>query len=340
MIAILGYLAFSRKPSMLHRRIASCRLGIATLWITIVVSLVAMAPPSQGASIYWTTSDSIQRANDDGTGVTTLVSGLAQVSPHGIALNPAAGTMYWSTGPSGTIDRANLDGTGVTTLVSGLGIPYGVSVDAAGKIYWSDENQGGIHVANADGSNVTTLVSLVGSGGGTAGLGIDSAVGKIFWGTLGGVLGNANLDGTGVSLNFGTGLGAITGIAVDSTAGKLYLASGSEIVQSNLDGTGMTTVVSNLDNTVGGIAVDSVAGKIYWTQTADGLIESANLDGTGVTTVLSGLNDPFGITLLPGVSVPEPSSLVMGFISTALVGGAVALRRRRSWRRLWGPEQV
>jgi hypothetical protein len=86
-----------------------------------------------------------------------------------------------------------------------------------------------------------------------------------------------NLDGTGVSLNFGANIGAITGTAVDSAAGKIYLASGSDIVQANLDGTGMTTVVSNLDNTVGGIAVDSVAGRIYWTQTADGLIESANL---------------------------------------------------------------
>jgi Low-density lipoprotein receptor repeat class B len=314
---------------MRDRRIAACWLVRACSLVTFGTLLLSGASATHAGSLYWTDEYSIQRANTNGTGVTTLVSGLEPVSPYGIAVNSAAGTMYWSTGPSTTIDRANLDGTGVTTLISGLGIPDGIAVGASGKIYWADENQGGIHFANADGSNVTTLVSLVDSGGGTTGLAIDPAIGKIVWGTLGGVLGIANLDGSAVSLNFGAGLGTISAIAVDSITGKMYVASGDEIVQANLDGTGVSTVVSNLDNTVGGIAVDSAAGKIYWTQTADGLIESANLNGTGVTTVLSGLNDPTGITFVAGASVPEPSTIVMTGIAGVTVLFARWLGRRK-----------
>jgi hypothetical protein len=41
------------------------------------------------------------------------------------------------------------------------------------------------------------------------------------------------------------------------------------------------------------------------------------------------LNDPFGISLLAGASVPEPSSLVVGFISVTLMGVIVVLKQRR-----------
>ncbi len=293
----------------------------------VAALFAAWTPSTRAGTLYWTALDSIQTANADGSGVTTLVSGLQPASPYGIAVNPAAGAIYWNTGPSGTIVRANLDGSGVSTLVSGLGNPEGIGIDTTGKIYWTDENQGGVHVANADGSNVTTLVTLTASGGGTAGFAIDNVAGKMYWGTLGGVLGQANLDGSGVSLNFGLGVGAIPAIAVDS-AGRVYLASGDEIVRVNTDGSGEMTIISNITDGVSGLAVDSSTGKIYWTVTAAGVIDSANLDGTDVTTVISGLTDPLGIALVSSSSVPEPASLIMAFSSLVFVGGFVAMKRR------------
>ena len=125
-----------------------------------------------------------------------------------------------------------MDGSGASVLITGLGIPAGIAIASAGNIYWTDENQGGVHSANADGSNVTTLVSLINSGGGTAGFAIDNATGKMYWGTLGGILGQANPDGSGVSLNSGLGVGAIFALAVNSAADTIYLATGNEIVRA------------------------------------------------------------------------------------------------------------
>ncbi len=309
----------------------SLRRSEAFGFLLVVASTLAWTPSTRASSIYWSGHDTIQRANVDGTGVTTIVSGPG-VSANGIAVDSTAGAIYWTNVAGATIDRANLDGSGAGTLVSGLGIPAGIAIDGSGKIYWTDENQGGVHSANADGSNVTTLVSLIDSGGGTAGFAIDNATGKMYWGTLGGILGQANLDGSGVSLNSGLGVGAIFALAVNSVADTIYLASGTEIVRLNLDGTGETTVVSDLPVSVTGLAVDAVAGKIYWTEESAGVIESANLDGTGITTVLSGLTDPVAIALVSNASVPEPSTLVMSGIGLAVATGVSVLKQRRAVR--------
>jgi Low-density lipoprotein receptor repeat class B len=297
----------------------------------LVTSTFAWSPPTPASTIYWSGHDVIQRANADGTGVTTLVSGL-NFAASGIAVDTTAGAIYWTTAENGTIDRANLDGSGAGVLVSGLGVTDGIAIDGSGKIYWTDENQGGVHSANADGSNVTTLVSLNNSGGGTAGFAIDNATGKMYWGTLAGTLGQANLDGSGVSLNTGLGVGAIFALAVNPVADTIYLASGTEIVRLNLDGTGETTIVSNLPAGATGLAVDAVAGKIYWTEEAAGVIDSANLDGTGITTVLSGLSDPVAIAIVSTASVPEPSTLVLSSISLALATGLFVVKQRRRVR--------
>jgi hypothetical protein len=316
---------------MMLRRESFRRSGILAISL-FVTSTLAWIPSTPASTIYWSDHDAIQRANVDGTGVTTLVSGLASASPLGIAVDTTSGAIYWTAGVNGTIDRANLDGSGAGVLVSGLGITDGIAIDSAGKIYWTDENQGGVHSASADGSNVTTLVSLVNSGGGTAGFAIDNATGKMYWGTLGGTLGQANLDGSGVSLNSGLGVGAIFALAVNSVADTIYLASGTEIVRLNLDGTGETTIVSNLSAGATGLAVDAVAGKIYWTEEAAGVIESANLDGTGVTTVLSGLSDPLAIALVSTASVPEPSTLVISGIGLAVAAALSVVKQRRRVR--------
>src|SRR5262249_62030294 len=79
------------------------------------------------AHLYWAnfgafpSTGTIQEANPDGTGVTTIVSG--QDGPYGMAVG--ASHIYWADRNSGTIMRANLDGTGATTLASGQRFPKG-----------------------------------------------------------------------------------------------------------------------------------------------------------------------------------------------------------------------
>jgi hypothetical protein len=81
--------------------------------------------------MYWaggitTISGDIRRANLDGSGPQTLVSA-GRVLPD-VALDLAAGQMYWTDEYSGAIRRANLDGSGPQTLVTGLNFPFGIAL--------------------------------------------------------------------------------------------------------------------------------------------------------------------------------------------------------------------
>ncbi|HLY49027.1 MAG TPA: hypothetical protein VKR21_07510, partial [Solirubrobacteraceae bacterium] len=75
--------------------------------------------------------------------------------PEGVAIDAAAGKIYWSTGgAAGTIKVGNLDGSGTPqTLFINQNNPIGVAVDpTAGKIYWVEYGTGSIRVGNIDGS--------------------------------------------------------------------------------------------------------------------------------------------------------------------------------------------
>src|SRR5215831_17607479 len=89
--------------------------------LTLLVLVFGGASPARSQFMYFCdaiTPGDIRRANLDGSGQVTLVSGL--VGPIGPTLDLAGGQMYWADTGAGTIRRANLDGSGQTTLVSGL----------------------------------------------------------------------------------------------------------------------------------------------------------------------------------------------------------------------------
>jgi cysteine-rich repeat protein/probable HAF family extracellular repeat protein len=105
----------------------------------------------------------------------------------------------------------------------------------------------------------------------------------IYW--AGPIIGRANLDGTGVTPSFISGIGTPC-VAVD--AFHIYWGDGS-IGRANLDGTGVTPSFISGTGTVLSVAVDGT--YIYWRNYDTGSIGRANLDGTGV-------NESF-ITLSP-----------------------------------------
>jgi hypothetical protein len=261
--------------------------------------------------IYWSDygSGDIRRANLDGSGQTTLVTGLNV--PSQVALDLAAGQMYWGNIGGGDIRRANLDGSGQTTLISGLPQPAGLALDlVAGHMYWSSDNFGGIPEyiarANLDGTGQTTLISGLSLPRGPA---LDISAGKMYWAdNLAGDIRRANLDGTGET----TLIGRLSGPkrpALDIPNGKIYWAEDTGTIRrANLDGSGQEIVLRNL-NGPSSIALDVANGHIYWSDgvfynSFPGAIRRANLDGSEQQTLITGLNNPIGIAL--DVSAPAP----------------------------------
>ena len=87
--------------------------------------------------MYWTDSSDqyVRRANLDGTGMETLVSGTAGT---GIALDLINRKMYWDNIDPlipGKIQRANLDGSGVEDVITDLSLPAGIALDIQTATY-------------------------------------------------------------------------------------------------------------------------------------------------------------------------------------------------------------
>lgn len=122
--------------------------------------------------IYWTNmgvphlpDGSIERANLDGSGRTTIVPAGATFTPKQLQLDKAGGKLYWADREGMRMMRANLDGSGLETLVDtsqgearpGLDATkwcVGIAVDSSrGQFYWTQKggdnaNQGRIFRAN------------------------------------------------------------------------------------------------------------------------------------------------------------------------------------------------
>ena len=155
-------------------------LGLVRL-IVVALAIGAMAPGQAVAQtarqMYWTDSgtQTIQRANLDGTGVQSVIKGL--FFPDGLALDVAGGRLYWTEPGLHQIERANLDGTEVQDLVKGLSDPLGLALDVAGgKMYWADAGTHKIQRANLDGTGVQDLVTGLGA---PYGLALDLSVGAL-----------------------------------------------------------------------------------------------------------------------------------------------------------------
>jgi hypothetical protein len=274
------------------------RGGLATLLALAAVAIAtALLPAGAGAAdgpgglIYWTNEGgSIGTGNLDGSGVAALFGG--EGAPCGVALDPAAGKMYWANFSSGQIRVGNLDGSGTaSTVFNDTGSVCGVAVDrAAGKIYWANFSANAIRVANLDGSGAATLFQEAQSTGPS---GVAIAAGKIYWtNQLSDELRSGNLDGSGVSTLFGptdAGDNPI-GLAVDPAAGKVYwsvLASLDlgEVRMGNLDGTGASALYTG-ETGAAGIALDAAEGKLYWGSWRGGTIRRGSLDGIDAPTTL------------------------------------------------------
>jgi sugar lactone lactonase YvrE len=302
--------------------------GERFLMALVLFGLMLLHPHTGVAQnkMYWTNQNfppKIQRANLNGAGVEDLVTGLS--IPIGIALDVAAGKMYWTDSGPDKIQRANLDGTGVEDLITtGISDAQGIALDlTAGKMYWADAITQKIQRANLDGTGVEDLVTAGLSL--PSGIALDIAAGKMYWTDFGTFkIQRANLDGSSVE-DLVTGLGIPEGIALDPAAGKMYWADfgTAKIQRANLDGTSVEDLVTTGLSNPSGIALDVAAGKLYWSDRGANKIQRANLNGTSVEDLVIGPNVVLGLALDVSVTLDQVIANVLSDIDALLADPAV-----------------
>ncbi len=123
--------------------------------------------------IYWTegvedgpgAGAAIGRANLDGTGAETLLSGLSR-GVRGLAVDPAGGKMYWTDHFDDELWWADLDGGSPAALPVVVNNPHDLAVDAlASALYWTEgassagDPNGLIRRANLDGTAAVTVLA-------------------------------------------------------------------------------------------------------------------------------------------------------------------------------------
>ena len=135
-------------------------------------------------------------------------------------------------------------------------------------------------------------------------LAVDAAGEKLYWtektDNRTGKIQRANLDSTNVQLVKDLTSTPLD-IALDATAGKLYLSNAwGKIQRMNLDGSDFQPNLVTGLKTPQNLALNTVGGKLYWTEQISkttGKVQRANLDGSNVQLVKKLTSAPRGMTL-------------------------------------------
>lgn len=309
-----------RSTSVRRNPVLSCFLvALAFCWLSGISH-------ASGITVFWTSDSGKIQAGQLGGSVQDLVTGLSL--PIDIAVDPAAGKMYWSDEGTDKIQRANLDGSSVEEVLSQASELSGLALDfEGGKIYFCNRNPGRISRADLIGTNLEVLVI---SSPEPLGIALDLPASEMYWtDPVSDIIQRANLDGSNVQTVLGVRPDALF-LALDLDAGKMYWTNSNlhKILSANLDGTNVQDVVTGLNTPADIVVFDE---KLYWTDRFAGKIQRANLDGSNVEDLFTEITLPRGIAVLEsGVAAPldiKPGSCPNAFnrgshgvLPVALVG--------------------
>jgi DNA-binding beta-propeller fold protein YncE len=328
-------------------------VGVPTGLLAFLLVLVCLASSARASDrVYWANDSSPNRisfANLDGSGGGNLsTAGATAGQPRGVALDVAAGRVYWTNPVNNRISFANLDGSGgggdLNTLGATVNRPNAAAVyPAAGRIYWANEVGDRISFANLDNSGGGDLTTTGATVDVPIGPMVDPGSGRIYWGNANpiNVLSFANLDGSGGG-NLNTAGATVDnphGVALDPAAGRIYWANvglNERISYTNLDGSGggdLNTTGATVNVPVG-VAIDPSARRIYWANRAGNRISFANLDGSGG----GDLNTP-GATL-SGSRSPVLLKAPSGAGAPAITGGPSTGSVLTCSQGSWAPDQL
>lgn len=267
-------------------------------------------------------------ANDDGTDLKVLVSGLRQ-GPDGLAVDLESKKIYWTnmgkaSANDGTIQRSDLDGSNVTTIVPAAGTwtPKQLKLDAKhGKLYWSDREGMRIMRANLDGSDIETLVETAQGDAARkdarnwcVGIALDVDGGKMYW-TQKGSGGNGRIFRANLDIPKGEDAANRTDIEtlfdalpepidmdLDLANRLMYWSDrgdpprGNTVSRAPMDPKkgSQEILVSGLKEGIG-MALDLRDGRMFYTDLG-GNVYSARLDGSDCKVLLAGQGALTGIT--------------------------------------------
>jgi hypothetical protein len=270
------------------------------LGFVAALALLASAPARAVDRIYWGGNDKISFAGLDGSGGADLnTTGAVVEGAEGLAIDSAAGRLYWGNYSPATSDIrfANLDGSGGGGQLNTAGAQpaeeWGLAIDpAGGRLYWARSDGHVISFARLDGSGGADLSTTGATTNSPEGVAIDVAAGRIYWGDYPDKISFARLDGSGGGNLSTTGAtpDGVNAVALDVAAGRIYWTNqnANSISYARLDGSGggnLTITGATVSNPIG-LAIDPVAGKLYWANSAvASTIGFANLDGTGGGTI-------------------------------------------------------
>jgi hypothetical protein len=159
-----------KKTGMIGQAGRGRRMGV--LMIAAGLLVLASASAARGADrVYWGNggNNTISYANLDGSGGggQLNISGTLPNKPHGLAVDPTAGRIYWAN-DNNTISYANLDGSGGGGELNLSGATpsgaVGLAIDhEAGRLYWGNLGNDTISYVNLDGSGGGGQLNLSGA---------------------------------------------------------------------------------------------------------------------------------------------------------------------------------
>lgn len=327
---------------------------LGALLCGLIAVIAATAPAACAADrIYWSNynANSLSYANLNGSGGRPLaIKAGTAVGPMGIAIDSAAGRIYWANwglGPVGdgkSISWANLNGRGGGTLfinpafVNG---PHGLAIDATtGKLYWPNTATNRISYANLNGSGAGNLKTGVATVNGPRGVAIDPKAKRIYWANWSGNrISYAKLDGSG-GADLATGLATVIqpeGVALDPATRRVYwsnFSSANKISFANLNGSGGGDLATGLApvNMPHGVAIDPATRRVYWPNFTSNSISYASLGGGGGAELPT-----------PGVPSSEPDQPLLLKRPSArrrpvIKGGSTPRSPLRCLRARWAPD--
>ncbi|MFM7073461.1 MAG: SdrD B-like domain-containing protein, partial [Planctomycetota bacterium] len=194
-----------------------------------------------------------------------------------LAANTGLSVTYNESGTSPQIDIDSL----------GLRVVSQVAENRSGNVYWSDTTTT-LKVGPTSGGEVEILIPSLSVA--PTDIAFDTQNNTV-WIASGTTIGKYTPDGN--LLSSFTAQGAVTGLAMDPTAGYIYWSEASAIRRANLDGTGSTAIYSSGLTNLQGLTIDTESHQLFWVRSNGNnvLIQRGSASGGSTTTLL---NDVLG----------------------------------------------